>query len=181
MRIDAKSGLRGELFDADTGAQIRWCRWADLATGEYEAFRQDPDEAEARGLSLYALVYRGRCRLRFEEREREVRLPPRLVLRDGTGDARQAAALRQKYQRVIEKIVSVRGVGCEWPACGRDAEWLTGDLMLLPPEESGGLFYRRQALVNRHRYCSRHYRLPRVIAPNGDTIREVEVLAMPGR
>ena len=65
MRLDSRTGIRGLVFDLDTGQPIRWVRWADTETGEYEAFRSDPAAAKRLGTPLARLVYRGRARLKF--------------------------------------------------------------------------------------------------------------------
>ena len=76
-KLDSKGGLRGILVNAQTMQRIPFARWANLETGEYEAFYAGPDGKaflDSLGLPLYPddqgkpRTVRGRAQLRFIEK-----------------------------------------------------------------------------------------------------------------
>jgi hypothetical protein len=172
----AQPGLHGVLVKAATGERIAFARYANLDTGQWQAWAATPD---GRLMALPARLVGGTCPLRFVESY----APPvqTSALPDGAGDRQQGQALQQRFRRITERIVLIRGLSCEQPGCGRDAAYRVADEMLLPAEAGAqGQQFERAMTVHSHRYCERHYRQPRQLAPNGDTVRTVEVATCPG-
>lgn len=58
-------GAVGVWVDPETRRPVRWVRWYDDQTGEYEAFRSEPKRAAARGVPLRTILYRGKAYLQF--------------------------------------------------------------------------------------------------------------------
>jgi hypothetical protein len=170
VRIDAKSGLRGVLVEADTGRRIPFARKADLDTGEWEAWAATPD---GKSVALPRRLLRGRCRLRFVASDAVV-IPPK------ASDPRDlAGSLEEARRRYAKPILALPGRGCEEPRCHRLAEWETAHERLIEPEAGAdGHAYERAVTVEVHRWCSWHYRPPRVVNLRGIE-SEVQVTARP--
>jgi len=58
-------GRVGVWFDCETNRPVRWVRWYDDVSGEYEAFRMEPKRAVKSGIPLHSILYRNKSRLRF--------------------------------------------------------------------------------------------------------------------
>ena len=164
MRIDSRSGLRGMLINADTGEPIRWAKWADTDTGEYEAFSRDPAEVEQLGLPLAAYLYYGRASLRFVAAPAVATLlPPAHRVGAGEFSPHAKEEIRRRYREVGEarRILATAGVECECPGCHRLATWKTGDVVECEPIlGDDGKPYRQSITIRGHCYCDRHYRPP---------------------
>lgn len=176
MRLDAHSGVRGLLINADTGKPIRWVCWADLPDdpqqqGEYEAFREEPTAALARGIPLSSLRYQGRARLRF------VRAAP--VFRSRPSERRDLmGSLAEARARVDRRLLVLSEECCE-PRCHQRAQWAVSWEQLIEPErDSEGKLHERAVCVRQLAFCSSHYRPPVVRNLRG-VESEVEVEVRP--
>ena len=170
MILDARSGLRGVLVDEENGRRIPFARWANLATGEYEAFRADPSGRSILRDELgKPILVRGRCRLRFipdpaAKRSESVAYTMPCV-ESGMGLRRLAYATKRR---------------CQHPGCVRPAEWVVADEAESPPVAGpDGLLYRTAKLVGVRYFCSWHYEWPRLKRADGNVV-DVEVTARPG-
>lgn len=168
MRLDSRSGVRGMLFDAETGRPIRWVRWAEVPDdpeqqGEFEAFRVDPKEAKARGVPLAEIVYQGRCRLRF------VPAAPRFGIKPS--DARDMAeSLDDARRRLVQPKLLIPGEECDEHGCHRLSCWRVSDEVEIEPRTLADGRLAERAITTRVRsYCHMHYRLPTF-----ETIRGVQ-------
>lgn len=161
MIVSAASGLRGLVIDLDAGRPVRWCRWADTDTGEYEAFRSDPDEARRLGQPVTPLLYRGRARLRF--------VPAVTVSPPRPSDPRDlAGSLEEARRRYCRPILALPGRGCEERLCNRLAEYEVSDEVEIEPEiGDGGGAYERAVTVGVRRYCAWHFRGPTFTSMRG--------------
>jgi hypothetical protein len=176
MILDAKSGVRGVLVNADTGQPIRWARWANLATGEYEAFRLDPAQARMVGVPPRLLIYRGMANLRFIESH--VQLPSRPSPAPADVPPEELTN-RPLLKRTTERCLEVPGRECDEPRCHALARWRVGHEQELPPVEGeNGRLFERAATVAENYYCDKHYRNPTFTTLRG-VQREVEVAARP--
>jgi hypothetical protein len=159
MRLDAKSGVRGLLIDVDANRPVRWVRWADIPEdpnqpGEYEAFRSDPEEARRQGVQLSALVYRGRCRLRF------VPAAPRLSGKP-TSPRDMIASLDDARRRLVQPKLLIPGELCQERGCHRLASWKCSDEVEIEPErDADGRQHERAVTVRVHSWCDAHFCLP---------------------
>ncbi len=156
--------LAGVLVDATTRQPIRWARWHDERTGEYEAFRIDPKEAKRRGIPLHTILYRGRTRLEF--------IPDPLPTK-----APSAAESRPREQRPQrrERCLMLADRECQEPKCHALATWSVADEEELPPVF--GMFWtpqgKRQVWHERARtigvryYCAAHVRRPTSVNKRG--------------
>ncbi len=151
--------LSGVLVDAQTGQAIRWARWHDETTGEYEAFRIDPNEAKRRGIPLHTILYRGRTRLEFipDPLPQVAPIPPR----DGRPEHQQKSQRRERCLMLADRE-------CQEPACHALATWSVADEEELPPVF--GLFWTPQGMrevwhesartIGVRYYCEKHVRRP---------------------
>jgi hypothetical protein len=178
MRIDARSGVRGLLVDAETGRLIRWARWAEVPDdprqpGEYEAWRYPEAECRARfaaGEPREALLLRRRCRLRF--------VPAAPLAVRPTDPRDLAGSLDEARRRWAPKLL-VCGEECEEPGCHRLSAWWVSDERLIEPErDADGVLHERAVTTRARAYCDRHYRGPVQTSLRG-VESEVEVGARP--
>ena len=160
MKLDAKAdGVRGVLVNADTGQPIWWARKADLATGEYEAFRADPDKAAAHGFKKRDLLYRGRCRLKFVPGNSARPQVPTIL------DANPKLPRRRRAMQVQ----AFEDRPCQHYACLRDAEWMVAVDEPLPPLVIGGKSFEVGTIAGVKWWCSWHYEWPELLYPDGST------------
>ena len=146
MILDAKSGLRGILVNAETGQRIPFARWANTETGEWEALAATPD---GKSILQPKRIVRGKCRLRFVPSAGFV--APRPTVPE---DPPLAAG-------ETKRVLAIPGRECEERFCHREAVWLTGDEEELEPQiGTDGRGYERGRVVRIHRYCNEHYRPP---------------------
>lgn len=152
--IDAHSGLRGVLIDADRGQPIRFARWANLETGEFKAFRSDPAEAKRLGIPLSTLLYEGRARLRFEER---------FVYPKSNGIAPSVAAALARTRRTYQHVQQIEGQECEARGCHKLANWAVTDERECAPTPGGfeGRLCQTAEITHVSLLCHKHYREPR--------------------
>ena len=181
MRIEASSGVRGVLFRADTRTPVRFVRWYDAESGEFEAFRMDPEIARARGIPLRSLLYRGRCRLEFVpaqplDPKPAGRIAPSTPLDEIRREVLKGGELKV---RPIVWLPGQRPPECEERLCHRPAEWAVSVEQLVEPErgEDGNL-YERAVMVAAHCFCSWHFRNPRQLSTRGVEY-ELEVKVRP--
>jgi hypothetical protein len=166
MRLDAKAGVRGLFWNVATGQLIRYVIWADLPDdpeqeAEFEAFREEPQAALARGVPLSAIRYRGRARLRFVPAA-PVWKPKPTAARDLTGSLVEA-----RRQFVRPKLLIV-GEECSEPLCHALASWSVGWERLIEPEIGpDGRAYERAVTIQAFGYCDKHYRNPVQVSQRG--------------
>ncbi len=149
---------RGVLVRADTGEAVRWARWANLRTGEYEAWTRDPeslrpvlDDLRRNGVPLSAFRRRGKAPLRFV---------PGPALAPRPTPPGELAAMVADERRATPCLV-VPGRDCEEPGCRRPAEYETADERQLAPAVAGdGRACDVGIVVRKRRWCSAHYRPP---------------------
>ena len=184
MILNAKSGIRGELKNADTGRVIRWVRWANIETGEYEAFRISPDVARARHIPLHGLIYRGHCRLVFtpaqvlDSRRPLGRVAPSTPL----DEIRREVLKGGEVQVPPAQLLTLPGmplVECDEPLCHRPAVYAVAIEQIVEPERGrDGRLYERAVTIGSAVFCWRHYRSPRQFSLRG-VETEVEVSVRP--
>lgn len=181
MILSAKSGLRGTFLRADTQQPVRWVRWYDDASHEWEAFRCDPSVAKARGIPLRSILYRGRCRLEFtpsapSQSKQQGRVAPSTPLDEIRREVLKGGEIKV---RPIVWLADVPAVVCDERFCHRRAEWSVGVERIVEPERGpDGRLYERAVMVACSVWCSRHYRSPRQISERG-VENEIEVTARP--
>lgn len=152
MILDSTTGIAGVLVNADTNERIPFASWANLATGEYIAFRATPDgSARIEPFEKYT----GRARLKFIEGKSIPLKVPSAV------DARAALEEVNEYRRTISPKLLVLDECCEAKGCHRLSEWYVGhERQLEPVRMPNGKLHERQVIISTHAYCSQHYRLP---------------------
>jgi hypothetical protein len=172
MRLDSHSGLRGVLVNADTARPIRWAIWADTDTGEYEAFRADPQIAERLGIDLASIRYRGQARLRF--------IPARVSPRLKPTDARDAAdSMREAKLLWAKPIIMLPGQECDERYCHALASWQTAmERVIEPIVGADGQAYKRSIVTEIRNWCPKHYRWPQRVSLRG-VESETEVTTRP--
>ncbi len=173
MRLDARSGLSGEVWDLDTGRQIPLVRWVDLpdvpgAPAEYEAFKPGPD-----GNPYYlpdvtpktAATYRGRARIKFVPKGGFPEAAPTAPVLKPQGKRRQV------HHRKRVPLFSDR---CQHYACNRVATWSVSDEVGLDPVLVDNQLFTRGRVVGRRHYCAFHYKPPRLLDARGEEIEKFE-------
>ncbi len=174
MRLDAKSGLRGEWIDRKTGQRIRWVIWGDVETGEYEAYRIEPKQAKERGIPLQAIRYQGLTQLQFIPLT--VQVPPRVRPRaGGLGAESSSEPVRRGFLNPLDLFIPE----CEEPLCHRRASWWTADEQELEPASADGRLYEVAKTVTRHYWCDWHYRWPVLTSLRGVEREVTETRARP--
>lgn len=182
MILDAKSGVRGVLVNRETGQIIRHVRWADIPEnpeemGEFEAFRVNPIFARERGIPLQSILYRGRCRLRFE--------PARTVDPKPAGRIAPSTPFAEIKREVLKggevkatPIVYVPGaplIECHERYCHRPARWSVATERLVEPERGeDGKLWERAVVVDVLCWCDAHFKNPLQISERG-VESEIEV------
>lgn len=170
MRLDARSGLRGVFVRADTRQPVRFVRWYDDATHEFEAFRCDPEIAKARGIPLSSLLYRGRCRLEFRPAAPLVPAPTgRLATSTPLEEIRREVLKGGEIKvRPILTVPGERRPECDEPLCHRAADYAVAVEQLVEPEKDAeGKLWERAVTVATAVWCAWHYRPPRQISQRG--------------
>lgn len=157
--------LNGVLVDCQTGAAIRWARWHDEKTGEYEAFTIDPKEAKKRGIPLHTILYRGRTKLDF--------IPDPLPTLPTTSREDRPQQKHRPQRR--ERCLMLADRECQEPKCHALATWSIADEEELPPVF--GLFWTPQGMrrvwherartIGVRYYCAAHVRRPTSINQRG--------------
>lgn len=176
MLLRAKDGLRGRFRHRGTGEFVRYVRWYDEETGEYEAFRRNPDTGCRE-------KYRGRAPLQF--------IPNPVATADATlteavpEDESQYPTRRVSARRLLKWLFEDRD--CEHYGCIHKAEWRTADEVHLPPVEKletippllaadGTVLvparqklrrFERGKVVRSHYWCHQHYQRPGLVYPDG--------------
>lgn len=152
MIIDAKEGARGVLVDEATSRRIPFARWANLATGEYEALAATPD---GKRILQPAQVVRGRTRLRW------IPAAPRYPATGNPATGKPVTPDDGRPERRGRRLVVMAGQECDARGCHRLAEWATADEQELEPSVTAdGRRCERAETVAVHRWCSWHYRNP---------------------
>ena len=170
MAIVSSSGQgapRGDLFDTNylPPKRIRWARWFDIDTGEYEAFRIDPRVCKQLGVKLKTMVYRGQGRLKFIQTG-----AAGSGIEQGKRGGNPSFSQRKGRRCVIDptrKCEHKSGMG--YPDCTKPAEWITGDDRLLDPVQVDQRAYETGEIVQEHYWCSKHYQEPRQVFPDGSS------------
>ena len=153
MLRDARSDCaRGVWVREDNGEPVRFVRSYDTETGEYTAFRLDPDVARKNGLDPARLLYRGRARLRF--------------VQSGVAAARAVGPPPELRRRRGVRCLMLPDRECEEPKCHAVACWGVLDAQEVAPDAQG---FRRHRAANTRYYCERHYRFPTVTSLRGVT------------
>lgn len=170
MRLDSRSGMRGVFVSDVDGRVVRWVIWYDTETGDYEAFRSDPEIAKRFGVEPGRLRYTGRERLRFIPAT-PARKPKPTDPVDAAGSLREAKLLWSK------PIIILPGQECDERFCHRLATWRTAvERVIEAVVGDDGKAYKRSIVVETHQWCDRHYRLPTRTSVRGvESETEVEV------
>jgi hypothetical protein len=173
MRLDCRDPAcpRGLFIDLATGRPLRWVVWVDLQDdprleSEFEAFREEPNAALARGILPAALRYRGKARLRFV-RAAPVFGPKPSDPRDLVGSLEEA---RRRFVRARPVLIipGLKVPECDERFCHRPAYWAVSDEQEVMPEvDAQGRKCERAVTVRPRFYCDRHYRPPTFVNLRG--------------
>jgi hypothetical protein len=175
MILDSSTGVRGILWNLDTGQPIPWVRWADVpATGEeigtYEAFTMDPRVAKDQGRPLRSILVRRRARMRFQPTANlPAPEPPKAV----THGSKPRTVTR--HQRLDVPLFNTRCDGpgkppCNKRTCQHTAIYSTADEVQLEPAIIGRRRFQRGKMVRRWYWCEWCYQAPRILDARGEVI-----------
>jgi hypothetical protein len=180
MIFSAQDGYRGTVINAETNQPVRWVRWVNSDTGEFEAFREDPLAARARGVFLRGLLYRGKAKLPLTTVTQALvaHAPGRRALTPWE-EFREIRSIARDYVRDYKPIVAVPGIECDEPGCRRLASWQVGHEQEIDPGVlQDGSECERAVTVRVNRWCSRHWHPPTFRSTCG-VENEVEVACRP--
>jgi hypothetical protein len=194
MILRAKDGLRGTFRHRLSGAVIHWMIEYNTVTGEYVAWKNDPDAGCRRKTKGKAdLVFvpdrekMARVTLQEIQQQSRIQLPVEEV-RCTTNPRRHRVSARRLDASLFEFH------DCEHYGCIKYADWETADKEELPPERvvtmtkpiiaANGLilvpgkekvkYFKRGAVVNTHYWCNQHYQPPGLVYPDG-SIDPIEI------
>jgi len=176
----AQDGFRGTVINAVTGQPVRWVRWVNSDTGEFEAFREDPVAAKARGAWLRCLLYRGKARLPLTTITQALvaHAPGRRALTP-MEEVREIRTIARDYVADYQPIVAVPGIECDQPGCRRLATWqVAHEQEIDPGVMPDGSACERAVTVRVNRWCDRHWHPPTFRSVRG-VESEVEVACRP--
>lgn len=171
--IDAKSGIKGKLFNVDTGEEIKYARKIALSEnpnepGEFEALQQLPNGQWLRDQNGRLILRRGRCRLRFEPDA--IQQPT--IQQTNKQEAKQPT-LRPRTPR-WEPLPEHWPENCQHYGCINRAVWQVSDEVEIEPVVHGGKAFGQATLVGMRFYCDRHYKGPRIYDSRGELVQQIE-------
>ncbi len=171
MIFRASAGIRGKLWDLDTGKVIPRVVWFDDATGTFEAYRVDGNgDIRCDPEDGAPLVWLGRGNLKFiQEPTATLVSTPRLP--EGCWEQGQKVVTRVKHERLSVPLLDA---DCEHYACLLPAEYSVGDEIPMPPVFSKGKWWGRGRMVNVRYYCAKHYEPPRIVDARGEVVSVCE-------
>lgn len=180
MRLDARTmPERGTFVNLASGQIVRWVRWHDTDTGEFEAFKTDPVIARELGIPLTRLLYRGRAALRFVPTHRTSGASGRLAPSTPLDEIRREVLAGRRMARPIIYVAGAPIPECNEPKCHRPARWECIIEQLVEPEkDTAGRLHERAVCLDVTRWCDWHYRPPRQLSERG-VESEIEVVARP--
>lgn len=187
MILDSKSGLRGRVFDLETGKRVPKVRYLNTDTGYLEAYRVNDREEIVHDALGKPQWYAATGRFVFREEcvpERpSVKLgaskcslcPSTLtLLGDDLCPACKAKDRGQKNPMKVTKLTTpLLDSHCH---CGRVAVWSVADEVTVTPQQHKGKLYSRGATVGRRFYCDRHYQPPLLLDSKGEIMQELEAI-----
>ena len=184
MRIEAKScPVRVEFRRADTSEAVRWIRWYDTESHEYEAFAADPDAFQQKHAAMpRQLVQQGLRRLVVRGRQQLLTNPPLEQLLAILAQAKAAFApkpstplgeirreiLRGQTVRTIQLDPNGDPPECDEPKCHRKAEYVVVEReQHVEPAVFQSSSFERAVMLGAKAYCAWHYRAPVQISVRG--------------
>jgi hypothetical protein len=170
MILRAKDGIRGRLFDLDTGKEVPKVTWVNLETGQLEAYVVDAAGNIQKWANGENKIYWATGKFKFVPAQSAlVSKPPEI-------DPDPPPPRKTKYDRIVVPMLSDR---CEAYACNRVADWAVSDEIALPPLIKDGKRYARAKVVDRHWWCDKHFKPPRILDEKGDVVEELNNEARP--
>lgn len=193
MLLRATSGIRGTVYDLETGQRVPKVIDLNLERGYVKAYfvvHQNNDHPELEEIRKDANGnyewYEAHGRFRFVPAS--VAPPSRPGLSGALSCAlcrspltlpgddlcpRCRAKERSQRQRfLVEKLTTpLFDRKCE--KCSRVATWSVADEVEVTPEKSGKYLWERGMTVGRRYYCDSHYRPARLLDPRGEVIHDL--------
>lgn len=192
MLLKATDGIRGTVYDLDTGRRVPRVIDLNLESGYLKAYfvvRQDdryPEKEEVRkdAAGNYQW-YEAHGRFRF------VPAPVAPPGRTGLSGAPYCALCRspltlpgddlcprcragergQRDRFLVERLATPL-FDKKCAECARVAVWSVADEVGVSPERGGEYLYERGMTVGRRYYCDSHYRPARLLDPGGEVIHD---------
>ncbi len=171
--LDAKSGVRGELRNLETGRIIPKVIRALIPDnpaeqGEFVAFVVGADGLIAHENGR-ALRYSGRCRMHFT---------PTVNLSARPENPKRAPRNlpRPRPQTARRMPVPLFDCHCEHYACTRLATWMVSDEVETAPVLLRGRKWSTGRTVGQRFYCSWHYQPARILDARGEVMESLENL-----
>lgn len=193
MLLKATAGVRGTVYDLETGRRVPKVIDLELERGYLKAYFvvwQDDESPEKEIIRRDANGnyewYEAHGRFRF------VPLPVAPAERPGllgafncalcgsplvlTGDdlcPRCRAAERGQRDRFLVERLSTPLFDCKCLECSRTAVWAVADEVTVSPENGERYLYDRGMTVGRRYYCDSHYKPARLLDPRGEVIHDL--------
>lgn len=194
MLLTAESGLRGRVFDLDTGRRVPKVIELNTETGYLRAYRvvvQDDRHPEREVICTNAdgeqEWYEAHGRFRFVPTNNSITPPVRVVLGAAVcsccrspltlpgDDLCPPCRARERGQRnrfLVERLTTPL-FNCRCLVCSRLATWSVADEVDVTPARQGQYLYERGMIVGRRYYCDVHYQPARLLDDRGEVIREL--------
>lgn len=194
MILNANDGIRGRVYDLDTGKRVPKVIELNTATGYLKAYRvvkQDDDHPESEviqmGMNGGLQWYEAHGRFKFVPEEttaatgRIVMGAPacamcRSVLTlpgDDLCPRCRAAERGQRNRFMVEKLTTpLFNRQCE--NCSRTAVWSVADEVDVTPQRKDRWLYERGMTVGRRYYCDRCYQPARLLDAKGEIVKDCD-------
>lgn len=190
MKLKAMDGVRGVVYDLDTGRRVPKVIELDTERGYVRAYFvvvQDdvhPEREEVRKNAVGDYEwYEAYGRFRFVPAE--VKMPkvvlgapkcmrcssPLTLPGDDLCPRCRAADRFQRNRFVVERLTTpLFDRRCE--DCSVTASWAVSDEVEVTPEVADRLLWDRGMTVGRRYYCDTHYRPARLLDPKGEVVKD---------
>lgn len=196
MLLKATDGLRGTVYDLDTGRRVPKVIELNLERGylrAYSVVRQDDSHPEQEKIRR-----NNRGEAEWYEATGKFRFVPTQSLENGTPSPKvllgapqcvqcrspltlpgddlcprcRATDRGQRNRFLVEKLTTpLLDRKCE--ACTRLATWSVSDEVAVTPEQGGRALWERGMTVGRRFYCDRHYAPARLLDAKGEVIQDL--------
>ena len=191
MLLQSAKGVRGTVYDLETGKRIPkvidlnletgylkayFVAWQDDAHPEKEEIRKDSQGSyqwyEARGRFRF-VPYSGpevRTPLLGAPNCMKCRSPLTLPGDDLCPPCRAAERLQSNRFRIERLTTPLFDRKCQ--ECSRLAAWAVADEVDVTPEVGGRFYWERGMTVGRRYYCDNHYQPARLLDPKGEVVQD---------
>lgn len=192
MLLQAATGLRGTVYDLDTGRRVPKVIELNTERGYVKAYfvvRQDDEHLEREQIRRNAEGdyewYEAFGRFRFVDGPVAPRTRPDLLGAPSCvlcrspltlpGDdlcPRCRAKERGQRERFLVEKLSTPLFDRKCSVCSKVATWSVSDEVVVSPEQADRKLWDRGMIVGRRYFCDTHHKPARLLDPNGEVIKD---------